>query len=845
MSGNSYRKKGRAVFLAAIMVLSVVAMSVAFAGAGAADDPSQPDSIGDAGPTYNHGSTGELNNEDVWIGQEVTLQVEDKSFTSLQIRQGSTYNSDDSVVIENRVDNDADEVTFDSSKLEAGNPYNLYLTGANSSWDKKVFWVESENLNTEFTSSTVTQEGSVNVSLESDRANQWVNVSADGIDDGDLAGIFSDADSNIDSVKNPDEDDGVVTLNVTGVPSDDSVEFGADFSEIDAGEYEFDFETTDSLAADNATIEVIQDDAEVSFEGDANGEQGEIIDITVSTKYVDSGAVQIGDVEDDNFQAATEFEINEDDLNQITLQFNTNAPNNTGAKDAWSLHPKHEDHDIELSNKAVNASALDQYEPLGAYEYEMEAGTDLNTSSKLDSTDNYYINDADVTDTAFFNVNEPSPVGDVSTQVAPAGDSIEGFDNFNDTTVTNSDVVADGDHLLLNLKSFDQSGLVDSWSNGDSVGEDLGNQSINITVEEQDPGPNVDAQVWSTNPDQVGSDADHLIHANVTYTDVSEYNGNLVLALNYEKAGLEAGESYDLTYSVSENSPYVDSEDEEIEIEDSFTVEEPELEWDSSAEEVPNSENAEVTGTTNVAPGSEINTNARSSGNFTDSEEAIVAEDGTFTATYDFSEYDAGINFDLTATHAERSTEFSDYKDALQDKIEATLVEAGQPNFSLETSAPEEVKVGADATLDVTVTNTGDTEGEVPIGVEIGGETVTDENATLGAGEEWSESFSFNTSEAGDIEWGVTAGDESASGTLTVAEEKKDDSGTDDSGSEDSGSSDSGSEDSGSSDSGSEDSGSEDSGSEDSGSDGTPGFGVAVATIALLAAAMLALRRQD
>ncbi|WP_245977507.1 BGTF surface domain-containing protein [Halopiger aswanensis] len=794
--------------------------------------------IGDAGPTYNEKS--DLNNKDVWIGQEVTLEL-DGDYTSLQIRQGSTYSEDDDVVLENRVRNQ--EVTFDSSELEAGNPYNLNVTGDNgdSKWNGVVFWVESEDLNTEFTSSTVSQEGSVNVSLESDRDTQWLNVSADGLDTDDLDNIFSNSDSNIEDVTTHEDDDRV-TLNVTGVPSDDSVEFGADFSEIDAGEYEFDFESTDSLAADNATVEVIQDDAEVNFEGDANGEQGEIIDITVSTQYVDSGAVQIADLEDQNFQAATEFEIDEDDLNEITLQFNTNAPNATGADDAWSLHPKHDDHDIELSNKAVNASELDEFEPLGAYEYEMEAGTDLNTSSDLHE-DNYYIDDSDVTDTAFFNVNDPTPVGDVSTHVAPAGDNVEGFDNLNDTTVTESNVVADGDHLLLNLDSFDQSGLVDSWSNGESVGEDLGNQSINITVEEQDPGPNVDANVWSTNPDQVAdSDADDLIHANVTYTDVSEYDGNLVLALNYEDAGLEADESYDLTYSVSEDSPYVDSEDEEVEIEDSFTIEEPELEWDDSAEEVPNSANADVTGETNVAPGSEIDTNARSSGNFTDSEDAIVAEDGTFTATYDFSEYDAGITFDLTATHADRNEFDSNYEDDLRHQIESTLVDAEEPLIQLDTSAPEEVTVGDDATLDVTVANNGGAADEVEIGVDIAGESVDSQTVTLEPGDEWSQSYSFDTSEAGDIEWGVTAGDDSASGTLSVVEEEEpaDDSGTDDSGTDDSGSDDSGSDDSGS-----DDSGSDDSGSDDGGASGTPGFGVAVAAIALLAAAMLALRRQD
>ncbi|WP_170155487.1 BGTF surface domain-containing protein [Halopiger aswanensis] len=784
-----------------------------------------------------------MENKDVWIGQEVTLELEEE-YTSLQIRQGSTYDEDDDVVLENRVDTSDNTVTFDSSELEAGNPYNLNLTGGttDSKWNGVVFWLESEDLETEFTSSTVTQEGNATVSLTSDRANQWVNVTADSLDADDLEDVFSSNDNSDVSVENTDSDEDRVTLNVTDVTTydDNDIEFSADFSDIDAGEYEFDFETTDSLAADNATVEVIQDDAEVEFEGDATGEQGEIIDITVSTQYVDSGAVQIGELENYNFQAATEFEINEDDLNEVTLQFNTNAPRATDAEDAWSLHPKHDDHDIELDNQAVNASALDEFEPLGAYDYEMQAGTDLNTSTTYD--DNYYINDNDVTDTAFFDVSEPSPVGDVTTQVAPAGDDVFDYKDFNESTITDSDVVADGDHLLLSVDSFDQSGLVDSWKAEESVGEDLGNQSINITIEEQDPGPNVDAEVWTTNPDQADEEDYNLINVSPAHTDTEEYDGDLPLVIEYDDADeeLEADASYDLTYSVSEDSPYVSDEDEEIEIEDEFTLEKPELEWNDNAEEVPNSEDAEVTGDTNVAPGSEISTKARSGGNFTDSEDAIVAEDGTFTATYDFSEYDAGITFDLTATHADRNKFDDEYDSNLEDEIESTLVDAAEPLIQLDTSAPSEVTVGDDATLDVTVANNGGAADEVEIGVDIADEPVDSQNVTLEPDEEWTQSYSFDTSEAGDISWGVTAGDDSASGTLSVVEEEP----TDDSGSDDSGSDDSGSDDSGSDDSGSDDSGSDDSGSDDD-DDSTPGFGVAVAAIALLAAAMLALRRQD
>nr|WP_049914941.1 PGF-CTERM sorting domain-containing protein [Natrialba taiwanensis] len=203
--------------------------------------------------------------------------------------------------------------------------------------------------------------------------------------------------------------------------------------------------------------------------------------------------------------------------------------------------------------------------------------------------------------------------------------------------------------------------------------------------------------------------------------------------------------------------------------------------------------------------------------------------------------------------------------------IDSVLFDAEEANVQLETDAPSEVTVGEDGTLDVTVSNTGGSASdEIEVGVVIGGENTFNDNITLDAGEEWSNSFDYTAEETGDVEWSVVAGDNEETGTewsnsfdytaeetgdvewsvvagdneetgtTTFVDEPSDD-GSDsgsDSGSDDSGS-DSGSDDG---DSGSDDSGGDDSDGDD---DGTPGFGVAVALAALLGAAMLALRKQN
>jgi len=69
----------------------------------------------------------------------------------------------------------------------------------------------------------------------------------------------------------------------------------------------------------------------------------------------------------------------------------------------------------------------------------------------------------------------------------------------------------------------------------------------------------------------------------------------------------------------------------------------------------------------------------------------------------------------------------------------------------------------------VTITNNGDSAATVDYEALIGGEDVSEKGELeLDAGDSVTESYEFDTSSAGDIEWSVTAGDTSDSGTLTV-----------------------------------------------------------------------------
>ncbi|WP_244510235.1 BGTF surface domain-containing protein [Natronobacterium texcoconense] len=787
------------MFLAAIMIVSVFAMSAAFAGTAVAEDPegeTLDQAYDAAGPTWTDGDV-----ETVYIGQEITIEDESLASESSVILYEGPASLDDperaaSIQIHHDQEEDRHWGEFETADLEPGEAY--HFVAGDSEFDEKEFWTAEEELDVEFEVNTVTQDDTVDLEFDSERDVQHLNVTSEEFDGGELDDLFNYTDE-----WQNDYTDDVLTLENVSAGEDIEV----DFDDIEPGDYEFEFETTDSLAWDNATIEVVDDDASVDFADDIGGERGDVIDITLDLEHVQTGAVQIGDFDEDNFQAAAHFDVDDYSADEITLRFDTYAPND--GEDSWSVHPDDADeYDAEIL-EGYTAINFEEGEPLGVHDYEIIAGTSYDEG---DAETHAGVEEDSETDTSFFSVFEPEPVSNVDFEIAPAGTDLGDYDEYDEAYMTSSSEVAYHDELVVTIEDFGLSGAVDGMTT-DDVGEMLEEAGMEITVEEQDPGPNVDPKVWST-----AAEGDEAIDVSAVYTDLEYYDGDLVATLDYTEADEFDVGGYDLTLEISEDSMFADDEDEEIEIESSFEVVEPELDLHPDNDEIPNSDEAEVIGTTTVAPGSDISTGASSAGNFTDGADAVVDDDRTFTAVYDFSDYEAGIEFDLEAEHDD-SSEFGEFAGDLEDDMSSVLVDAEDPLINLNADAPDEVEPGEDAALDVTVSNDGGAADDVDVVVTLDGEELTDETITLDAGDTWSESFDFDTAEEGDIDWDVTAGDESDSGTLTVAEEEEEPE--------------------------PEPEPEDDDDDDDGDEDGTPGFGVAVAVVALLAAAMLALRRQD
>ncbi|SEV81421.1 PGF-CTERM protein/surface glycoprotein [Natrinema salifodinae] len=809
-SETTYREKGRAVVLAALMVMSVVAMSAAFAGGVAAKQPAS------ATNDVVYTSSDDLDGDDLWLGQEVTVG-DSISQSGFEIHSG--LSGSDNYVTTVKVDEGQGTFEVNPDDFETGEPYHIQ-TETGDTWHNVEFWVESENLNVEFTRDTVSSnDEAVPVTFESERDDQWVNVTADNLETSELERLFHKEET--------ETNDGTVALDVS---VDGSTELTADFNnaDLDTGEYNITFDVTDSAASDTATVEVTDSRLDYAFADVEQTTQGEITNITVDVSESSTPVITLGGTE---YGYATHAKLTNVEEEEVVVQFDTHDVHSN----PWSVH---EDSDAEIAESDTSVYTADGFEsgdPLPSYNWDLSIGDELDSST---SDDYDLVNEHDRDRLV---VQDRAAIGDVTTNTAPAADTLETLDDLEDTTVTETNTIAEGDHLIVSVEDFGAEGLVEDIANDDSVALEnaLTSEGIFVELTEQNSGPIGTATAWNSSTEN--PDAEPLDLTGIT---VDEYSGDLILKVDVSgdaSEELQTGETYDFSFNVTQKNTYVDDEDETFGHESTISIEDREVEWDA-IESLPAAEDATATGTTTVAPGTELSAEADSptdQGGFVQVADAVVTagDDGNhqFAAEFDLSEETPGVTFDLYVDDR--------YESSVSDELsDVNLTAADEPVVAIDVSgdAPSTVNVDEDATLNVTVTNNGDATETVDYHIEVNDDTVVSDELELEAGEEFTDSYEFDTSEAGDLVWNVHAGDASDSGTLTVEEESTDGTG-DDSGSDDSGSDDSGSDDSGSDDSGTDDSGSDG----DDGEDGTPGFGVSVAAVALLAAALLALRRDN
>ncbi|RQG88880.1 PGF-CTERM sorting domain-containing protein [Natrarchaeobius halalkaliphilus] len=873
MSENSYREKGRAVFLAAIMVLSVVAMSVAFAGGAAAADAD-----------LDSGSTN-------WQGQELAITDVSDSASSeiasdeeLQIRE---YEGDDDVGgLENEFSLDENESVVETDGLEAGD-YVITLAGDRDSAVKldggvadeitdasdAYFEITSQDLDVSIDASEVNNgaNSETELDVDSNRGTYSVVVSADGdLGEEDLFAIFVDNDSvdsgvmstigaeSVDDLYDAITDDtetDVSTVYDNLSPTEPGAEFGfgefnasvyddeddqivlndiddraadLDFDGIGEDEYDLTFEVADSTAEDSASIEVLDEDVDVEFDQTVYTQTaGDVVEFTIEFEDTDDAFVQFGD-EDAGYVDILYIEDSEDD-GEVTVQVNTRAVGVNSDADTGDVYDAGDDtvesmiiehggetdgdfEAVEFTDEdgdkldASNAEHhLDEYvdelglgddaeeqlvRPLQATDYDL-AINGMNEFTVTDDGESELGNELDL---ATLDLTPPG-VDSIDTYVAPSNDANaeDDLEEVLDTVTQRTDIAAD-DQLIIKAEATGLFGaLVYEEEDFGALEGGFSPETLGNVVDDDDwEGDGITFDV--TADDATGNQE----ATSLKLDDDAEDGAVFVLADN------EAGELY-VIVDTSSSDAFDSSIDDGMD----FTAE---LEYESHPDD------------RYVFDGDSVEDAYDGGANGDDPAYPYFLPDTVQSVSTDFTIVEPEVTF-------ENLDEDDNVQLETSDEFEIT----GETN----------VAPGSDAS--VRITNAGDT----PSFLHTLEDTEIDSDGYFAT-----EPVDFSDRDEGDegeLDFRIGGSGIDTADALFVDQIEDDDDGADDDdddGADDDGTDDDGTDD-GADDDGTDD-GADDDGADDDSDDGAdddsddtvPGFGVAVALVALLAAAMLALRRQ-
>jgi len=391
---------------------------------------------------------------------------------------------------------------------------------------------------------------------------------------------------------------------------------------LNTGNYEFTFESTDTTAEDTASIEVTEageGELELS-EGSYDVAQGDVSETTVELNEVTEGTVVIGNEEDDNYQA--NISIVDDDVDgEVVLNFNTFTAGDTNTSvdvvtaegddeatlvnqdsTAQGLSTLLDTGDYDIS---VSSTALDGEDATAALENESDIGSLIISERSTDDMQ-LWRTTADVRD----DVVDVQSDENASAAVGAITSGVE------DGVVTETDTAALGetdDVIVHQISASGLEGALESVDDDYSVALEAlaDNDDIALNFTEENPGANQEAEEFQLG---AGEDvtADDL---DVVYDDA---NGDYYVFLSAGdiSSDIEDGDEYEVDFTVK-NEELIDSDDEDDyeTVNSTIGFEDAEISFDLNDDdevEVENAENQSITGTTNVAPGTDIDVRVRS-----------------------------------------------------------------------------------------------------------------------------------------------------------------------------------------------------------------------------------------
>ncbi|ELZ78229.1 hypothetical protein C455_11118 [Haloferax larsenii JCM 13917] len=648
---------------------------------------------------------------DLYQDEELVAELDDNDATQntngqvLVNTSGELYTGDIEVKVEGVEDtagNDLDEgldsdnnasvtvatVTFDdteSSTVDAYKGETVAITDGTVGTDVEITSDETQDDNEGFFRSGNTGSTSeVYVFDTSERNTERYNIS--------VAGSFVDKvqirdlglEVSVDDLNVTDEDliEGKVNANVDqrnievrllDDDGDEVEEVTISATTDGQGEYEYEFNaSSDDIDTGDYTVEVIDKASGVTVESDTitvseagegktniggdgviNDERGDVVAIPVTLTNTDTATLTIG-TEGDGYQANVTVEDGDED-GEVVVLWDSSKSTSTNVDTVFDV----EDGDDEIltgsdGDTGVSETTNDLIDS-GDYELEVRTGTD--SSNDADNVGSLVLGDASVETVAMW--------------TAPDSESLSDLDDVNaaleNGNITQDSKIAFGDKAVVEIVAPGLEGFVGAQDDETpNFFNGAYNDSYRLTVNQSNPGPNRDAKIINVSNASVVADGDNDTYYVVFNTEEidavrdEDDNGVIDKGTDTDDATLEDDDAFNVEFKligeddVSNNNLALVEDDTSMTT--SFENIEAEHTFDMDPVNVTNAESQTITGTTDVAPGTELTIRVKSDGDtqprFLKTATAYVQTDGTFSATFDFSEQNVGDTFTVTVSGA-------------------------------------------------------------------------------------------------------------------------------------------------------------------------------------------------
>ena len=689
---------------------------------------SQTDAFAQGGSTY-------------WAGQGLYFEDNRSSAGSSDTYQIREYDTEDdepgSLVTEFTAQSKSQVINTGASYFETGQPYVITTetqevlkinnslgfaeaTVGDTEGDNYTFEIQSQTLSAEWEDSSVSntqnQDNSNELSLTSNRGSYAVEISASGLDSSELQDIFGQVGTTNNGdirVTNVNSDDDTITL--SGV--NDNTDINADFGNTDANDYSFNVEAVDTSASATANVSITEQEGSLSIpQGTVSEERGDTATFSVSMDNTDDGYVTIGS---DDVGYNTTLYLEDGGDGQVSVEMNTfkagrgangssvswsddqrTLSNSTEENYVYNLTDNSSDDDDSLSVVNVSSDALEN--PLEAGTYDIAVAAE---PSAVSGGNGYTVESED--DIGTLDLQQRGTQG-IQIWTASGNSNIDEQSELLNAVNQSTQIAGGADSNVgdLAVVQLQASGI---WGqvNEDNPASLYQNNGMTLTVEEANPGANQDAnEIDLANNNDVVQDL---------YVDGANNTAYLVLDTSASNSNFEfqADEDYTASWEINSSNPMIeeDSETSQTEketAEKDFSVVEPTVSFnnlnDNDVLQVQSSQNAQVSGTTNIAPGSSVTVRLRNSDSgqaFLKTAKATVQGNGTFSTTIDMSDIDTGTNFTAELRRGGK---------AIDDDVDGTVVEQVETSTpSEETETPGETETPSETTTSGETTTASET----------------------------------------------------------------------------------------------------------------------------------------